>query len=82
LDKVRKKYLVFRPFEESMLVRPEVPADRGYYFNLYKNDIKIIRYTLEDNGFKDVKETKSNNWTIYWQTSSIKRGVYEGLTRY
>ena len=73
---------MFRPFEDSMLVKPEVPADRGYYFYLHKNDIKIIRYTLEDNGFKDVKETKSNNWTIYWQTSSIKRAVYEGLTRY
>jgi hypothetical protein len=63
-------------------MRPYPPPDRGYYFNLHTNDIKIIRYTLEDNGFRDVKDTKSNDWTIYWQTSSVKRAVFENLTRY
>lgn len=41
-----------------MNIKPTPPADKGYYFLLHNNDIKIIRFTLEDNGFKDVKETK------------------------
>lgn len=65
-----------------MTVRPYPPPDKGYYFNLHTNDVKIIRYTLEDNGFRDVKDTKSNDWTIYWQTGSVKKAVYENLTRY
>jgi len=32
-----------------------MPLDRGYYFYLYNCDIKIVRYTLEDNGFRDIK---------------------------
>lgn len=82
LDKVRKNFLVFRPFEDPMSMRPYPPADRGYYFLLHSNDIKIIRYTLEDNGFRDAKESKASDWTVYWQVGAIKRAVYEGLTRY
>lgn len=82
LEKVRKHWLVFRPYEDDISIRPYPPPDRGYYFQLASCDIKIIRFTLEDNGFKDVKETKSTDWSLYWQTSPIKRAVYEGLTRY
>lgn len=65
-----------------MSERPPSPADKGYYFLLRNNDIKIIRYTLEDNGFKDINDTKSKDWTIFWQVGAIKKPVYEALTRY
>ena len=56
-----------------MTIKPYPPADRGYYFLMHKNDIKIVRYTLIDNGFKDIKETNKNDWSIYWQTGAIKK---------
>ena len=52
--KVRKSdYLVFRPYEGQM--RPELPSDCGYYFKMQNCDVKIIRHTLEHNGFRDMK---------------------------
>lgn len=66
-----------------------MPADRGYHFLLHKNDIKIVRYTLEDNGFRDIKlidpsgfKNNDGRWTMYWQTGAIKRQIYESLTKY
>ena len=62
-----------------------MPQDRGYYFLLNNCDIKIIRYTLEDNGFRDIKlshETYKNNdgsWTLFWSIGPIKKVVYETL---
>jgi len=52
---------------------------------LHNNDIKIIRFTLEDNGFRDLKTAEKsvhNEFTIQWQIGPIKRQVYEQLTRY
>lgn len=54
-NKIKKNWLVFRPYEEPVNVRPELPPDNGYFFHLSNCDIKIIRNTLEDNGFRDVK---------------------------
>lgn len=78
---VEKKYLVFRPYIDPLTVKPYVPPDRGYYFKLHNNDIKIVRYTLEDNGFKEVK-SNGIDWTVMWFCSSIKTQVYQGLTKY
>lgn len=47
--------MVFRPYDDPISIRPYPPADRGYYYYMPKNDIKIIKYTLEDNGFRDLK---------------------------
>jgi len=72
LQKVKRNFLVFRPYDDPMTIRPYPPADRGYYFYLHNNDIKIIRYTLEDNGFKDYKIVEPNyknndgRWSLYW----------------
>jgi hypothetical protein len=50
-----KKCLVFRPYIDPMSIRPYKPADRGYYFKNYNGvDVKLIRYTFEDNGFREV----------------------------
>ena len=39
-----------------MNIRPNKQVDKGYYFKFYNpnTDIKLVRYTLEDNGFKDL----------------------------
>lgn len=55
IQKVKRKFLVFRPYDDPISIRPYPPADRGYYYYMPKNDIKIIKYTLEDNGFRDLK---------------------------
>ena len=57
-DRLRKKYLVFRVYEDPIHLRPYPPPDRGYYFDMHKCDIKIIRYTLEDNGFRELPSVK------------------------
>lgn len=53
--KIKRNFLVFRPYEDPMTIRPYLPKDNGYFFYLHNCDIKIIRYTMEDNGFRDVK---------------------------
>lgn len=78
---VEKKFLVFRPYIDPLTVKPYVPPDRGYYFKMHNCDIKIVRYTLEDNGFREAKQN-SLDWTVLWFCSSIKPTVYQGLTKY
>ena len=53
-NRIRRKYLVFRVYEDPIQIKPYQPPDRGYYFDMVKCDIKIIRYTLEDNGFREL----------------------------
>ena len=55
---LRKRYLVFRVYEDPIQIRPYPPPDRGYYFDMRNCDIKIIRYTLEDNGFRELPSAK------------------------
>ena len=57
-NKIRKKYLVFRVYEDPIQIRPYLPPDRGYYFDMRHCDIKIIRHTLEDNGFRELPNPK------------------------
>ena len=52
-----KKYLVFRPYIDPMTVRPYKPKDSGYYFKFYNGvNVNLIRYTFEDNGFREVSD--------------------------
>ena len=57
-NKIRKAWLIFRVYEDPIQIRPYPPSDRGYYFDMRNCDIKIIRNTLEDNGFKELPSTK------------------------
>ena len=54
-----------------------------------------MRYTLEDNGFRDIKGCKSENnktnkdykintgkWTLFWSVGPIKKAFYETLKKY
>ena len=78
---VEKKFLVFRPYIDPMEMKPFKPPDRGYYFKMYNSDIKIIRYTLEDNGFREGRPN-SLDITLHWYTGTIKNQVYQGLNKY
>ena len=78
---LEKKYLVFRPYIDPLTVKPYVPPDRGYYFKILNCDIKIVRYTLEDNGFKEVKDNNID-WTVMWYWGSIKTQIYQALTKF
>lgn len=72
-NKIKKKFLIFRPYEDPIKLRPFLPPDRGYYFKFYNNtDIKIVRYTLEDNGFREIASKEIKDWTIQWSTCALK----------
>lgn len=53
--------------------------DFGYYFKLTSGEIKLIRNSLEENGFKD---TTNNDWTVLWNIGVIKYEIYHCLTAY
>ncbi|CDW91499.1 tubulin-tyrosine ligase family protein [Stylonychia lemnae] len=79
---IKKKFLVFRPYEDPISIRPYQPPDRGYYFKLHKCDVKIIRYTLEDNGFREVPAPEVKDWSVLWSCSALKPIVYQQMTKY
>ena len=40
-----------------MSIKPNKPADKGYYFKNYNGiSVQLIRYTLEDNGFREIND--------------------------
>lgn len=40
-----------------MTIRPYKPADKSYYFKFYNGSgVQLIRYTMEDNGFREATE--------------------------
>jgi hypothetical protein len=54
---MQKKYLMFRPYIDPMSMRPYKPKDQGYFFKFYNAfNVPLIRYTMEDNGFREVTE--------------------------
>ena len=61
--------------------RPSRPFDRGYYFVFNNCDIRLIRCTLEDNGFVEVGP-KQQNWSLQWSCTSFKSEVYQSLKRF
>ena len=73
------RYLVFRPYIDPMNVRPLPKEDSGYYYKFHNSDVKLIRFTLEDNGFL---ESNKNNWSIMWHGGVVKSHVYQSLTKY
>ena len=78
---INKKYLIFRPYIDPMTMRPYKAADKGYFFKFYKGDgISLIRYTLEDNGFREVTE-KNQEFSVMWACRNIQSEVYLALNR-
>lgn len=68
------KYLIFRPilFNE----RPPSQPNVGYMFKFLGGEVKLIRWLLEDNGFKEGK----NNWLIGWSNTAMRSQIYQNLT--
>lgn len=76
-----KKYLIFRPYIDLMTTRPTINQESIYHFRMLNSDVKLIRFTLEDNGFKE-SLNNSNNWCIMWHGGPIKNAIYQSLTKY
>ena len=56
---IEMRYLIFRPYIDPISIRPYKPADKGYYYKNYKGiGVTLIRYTLEDNGFREINSEK------------------------
>lgn len=71
-----KKTMMFRPYIDPLTIRPYKPPDKKLYFKFYNGvDIKLIRYTLEDNGFRGVSDHRQE-WSVMWASSNIKSVVY------
>lgn len=48
------RHLVFRPYKGDIKKAQYELKDRGYYFKFKKSAVKIIRLTLEYNGFYEL----------------------------
>ena len=72
--------LKFRPYVDPIDIRPYKPPDKGYYYKIYKGDILLIRYTLEDNGFREA--AANQEWSIMWSVTNMKSQVYQSLKKY
>lgn len=72
-EKSSKKYLIFRPYIDPMNLKPYQPPDKGYYFKFNNTNVKIVRYTYEDNGFR---ETKGHDWTFCWSSGNLKQNFF------
>jgi len=70
------KFLNFRPLLASK--RPPPPPNKGYFFKFLNNEVKLIKWTFEDNGFREGKK----DWMIGWANSALRSNVYQSLTRW
>ena len=74
--------MLFRPYIDPMTIRPYKPQDKGLYYKFYNNiDVRLLRYTMEDNGFREINDRKQE-WSVMWACSNIKSVVYQALTRF
>ena len=73
------RYMKFKPYMGDLSKQPEQPPDRGYYYKFLNGDIRMIKYTFEDNGFN---EAIGDEFTILWSIFPIKNELYQCLTNY
>lgn len=68
--------MCFRPYVDPMSIRPYKPQDKGYYYKVNNNSAaKLIRYFMEDNGFRECSK-REHEFTIFWSCCNIKSAVY------
>lgn len=60
------KYLHFRPYTGDINERPELIKKNGYCFRFFNADVKLIRNTLEDNGFRENNNPRNQDWLVMW----------------
>jgi hypothetical protein len=76
-----KGYLIFRTLTYS----EEEPRggcelySHGYHYHTLC-EIKLVRKTLEDNGFTNVPYQK--DWSVMWSVSNYKSSVFQNLHKY
>jgi hypothetical protein len=64
--------MCFRPFIDPISIRPYKAQNKGYFYKCNTNaDVKLIRYFLEDNGFRECTK-RENEFSVYWSCSNIK----------
>ena len=56
LNQEMGKRLIFRPYNCSLDIRPPRPRDRGYFFRMIGSESRLIRWTFEDNGFRETRK--------------------------
>jgi len=76
------RHLHFRPFTGDINDRPELMKKNGYWFRFFNADVKIIRYTFEDNGFRENNNVRNQDWLVMWSNNGFKSDIYQTLTRY
>mmetsp|Transcript_17441 Transcript_17441/g.17190 ORF Transcript_17441/g.17190 Transcript_17441/m.17190 type:complete len:118 (+) Transcript_17441:513-866(+) len=65
-----------------MTERPELMKKNGYYFRFQNADVRIVRYTLEDNGFRENANPRNNDWLIMWSNSGYKSDIYQSMNKF
>ena len=58
-SRIEKKFLKFRALDKPLSVLPEQLFDHGYYYRMYYSDVRLVRHTMEDNGFIEVSARAS-----------------------
>lgn len=77
LNAHESKYLIFRPFSSGQ--RPPPPPNRGYFFKFLNNsDVRLVRWFLEDNGFREGRK----DWLVLWSCGAMRSQIYQSLTRW
>eukprot|EP00743_Colponemidia_sp_Colp-15_P008256 GILK01008960.1.p1 GENE.GILK01008960.1~~GILK01008960.1.p1 ORF type:complete len:1151 (-),score=218.57 GILK01008960.1:197-3385(-) len=74
------RFLHFVPFVGSMSKGPPVPADTGLYYRINHGDGRLVRWILENNGFREI--SGGSDWMFLWTGGSIKPYMFQTLTRY
>jgi hypothetical protein len=62
---------------------PIRPADKGFYFKLNTiGDLKLLRFTLEDNGLVESQDSRRQQWSICWTTTVVKHSNFKLLLKF
>ena len=80
-----KKTVPFVKFEKCLKPRqrPELQDKNGYFFKFTKkSDVKLVRHTLELNGFREILAVRNNAWSIMWSNLAYRSDDYESLNKY
>lgn len=81
-NKAFGKCLKFRPVLQTE-ERPDLPKKRGYFFRFHNGaDVKLVRHTLEYNGFRENNSNRNPDWTIMWSNSNYKSQIYQQLGKF
>ena len=91
--------LIFRPYWGSGITMagdgPKPPLNKGFFYKFNSsNEIKLIKFTLEDNGLCEFQQVGRHqllpnqvkpvrdNWLVMWTTQSLKNGFFQSLSKH